>query len=141
MKFKNFTFSFLIIFILCLTSSAQFTERQIPAEWENLVFGGRFMDRFLPMPVMGELTSETWGSKQIIPRYIENGIEDNVNSYWGGNAKLGDDGKYHLFLCGWPENSPKGHMFWRNSTVYHAVAENSFGPYKLHNETILRYFS
>lgn len=83
------------------------------------------------MPIIGELTSVTWGAKEVVPRYTDNGIEDNINSYWGGNAKLGDDGKFHLFLCGWPENSSKGHMFWPNSSVYHAVADNSFGPYIL----------
>ena len=42
---------------------AQITERERPAEWQHLVKGARFMDRFLPMPDgiqakgdMGELT-------------------------------------------------------------------------------------
>ena len=29
---------------------AQITERERPAEWQHLVKGARFMDRFLPMP-------------------------------------------------------------------------------------------
>jgi hypothetical protein len=114
--------------------NAQITQRERPAEWENLVFGGRFMDRFLPMPVMGELTFKTWGAKEVVPRYIDNGIEDSINSYWGGNVVKDKEGKYHLFVCGWPENSPKGHMFWSHSTVFHSVSSNSFGPYKVLDE-------
>lgn len=121
----------IVILLFGLSANAQIVERQRPTEWNALVFGGRFMDRFLPMKNTGELTSETWGAKEVIPRYIDNGIEDNIYSYWGGNVKLGDDGKYHLFVCVWRENSPKGHMFWPNSSVYHAVADNSFGPYNL----------
>ena len=31
-------------------TDAQVTERPRPAEWDHLVEGARFMDRFLPMP-------------------------------------------------------------------------------------------
>ena len=68
---------------------AQITERERPEEWENLVYGGRFMDRFLPIPVMGTLSTDTWGAENVVPRYVENGIEDNEWSYWGGNALKG----------------------------------------------------
>ena len=61
---------------------AQITERERPEEWNNLVYGGRFMDRFLPIPVMGSLSSDTWGIENVVPRYVENGIEDNEWSYW-----------------------------------------------------------
>lgn len=107
---------------------AQITERSRPAEWDQLVEGGRFMDRFLPMPA-GKLSSDVWGAKDVIPRYVDNGIEDDVRSYWGGNIIKDDAGQYHLYLCGWPENSPKGHMYWPNSTVYHAVCNNTIGPF------------
>lgn len=109
-------------------TDAQVTERPRPAEWNHLVEGARFMDRFLPMPV-GKLSSDVWGAKNVIPRYIDNGIEDDVRSYWGGNITKDNAGQYHLYVCGWPENSPKGHMFWPNSTVYHAVCNNSIGPF------------
>lgn len=108
--------------------TAQITERPRPAEWDNLVEGARFIDRFLPMPA-GKLSSDVWGAKEVVPRYVDNGIEDNVRSYWGGNILKDEDNKYHLYVCGWPENSPKGHMFWPNSTVYHAVCDNSIGPF------------
>lgn len=109
-------------------TDAQVTERPRPAEWDHLVEGARFMDRFLPMPA-GKLSSDVWGAKNVIPRYIDNGIEDDVRSYWGGNIIKDNAGQYHLYVCGWPENSPKGHMFWPNSTVYHAVCNNSIGPF------------
>jgi len=106
-------------------------ERERPKEWDALVAGGRFMDRFLPMPVQGELTNETWGADNVKPRCVANGLEDNEWSYWGGNAKLGVDGKYHLYVCRWREDSKKGHMEWPRSLVVHAVSDNSFGPYKV----------
>lgn len=111
-------------------TDAQVTERPRPAEWDHLVEGARFMDRFLPMPV-GKLSSDVWGAKNVIPRYIDNGIEDDVRSYWGGNIIKDNAGQYHLYVCGWLENSPKGHMFWPNSTVYHAVCNNSIGPFMI----------
>lgn len=110
--------------------NAQIIERPRPAEWDHLVEGARFMDRFLPMS-NGKLASDVWGAKAVIPRYVDNGIEDDTRSYWGGNILRGEDNQYHLYVCGWPENSPKGHMFWPYSIVYHAVCDNSTGPFIL----------
>jgi len=117
--------------VLTLDANAQSVERKRPAEWNGLIYGGRFMDRFLPMPADGPLTSETWGADNVKPRYVDNGLEDNEWSYWGGNAILGDDGKYHLYVCRWREDSQRGHMEWHNSIVVHAVADKSTGPYKV----------
>lgn len=111
------------------TVHSQTEERPRPAEWSNLVFGGRFMDRFGAMPNVGKLTSDTWGDKNVVPRYVDNGIENRKWSFWGGNIKQGGDGKYHFFVCGWLESSAKGHNEWPNSTVFHAVSNNSFGPF------------
>ena len=47
--------------------NAQSVDRERPAGWESLIFGGRFKDRFLPMPVSGELSSNTWGQKMWSP--------------------------------------------------------------------------
>lgn len=139
----------LILLVACFTCTlslnAQTKERARPAEWNNLVFGGRFMDLFLPMPLMGKLTSDTWGAENVVPRDINNGIENRKWSFWGGNIKLGDDGKYHFFVCGWLESSPRGHTTWPNSTVFHAVSDNLIGPYtvkdtigKGHNPEVFR---
>jgi hypothetical protein len=124
---------------------AQIIERERPADWNDLVYGGRFMDRFQPIPVMGSLTSDTWGAENVLPRYTENGIEDNEWSYWGGNALPDPDGRYHLFVCRWREDSRKGHGEWPQSIVVHAVSDHSLGPYKVvetvgkgHNPEIFR---
>lgn len=119
---------------LCFCSSlkAQVTERQRPAAWSQLVKGARFMDRFLPMPD-GVKSKNLWGAQGVQNRYVDNGIEVSDMSFWGGNILRSADGKYHLYVCGWPEKSPKGHMFWSNSTVYHAVASQLSGPYKIQN--------
>ncbi len=131
---KNFLIVALLLGLPIAGSQAQITERERPSEWEELVYGGRFMDRFLPMHMQGPLTDDTWGADDVVPRYIDNGIEDQKWSYWGGNARLGEDGKYHLFVCGWSEDSEKGHMAWPESIVVHAVAENLSGPYKVEDQ-------
>ncbi len=107
------------------------TERTCPKEWDNLGKGVRFIDRFLPMPIRGKLSSDTWGGENVKPRDISNGIEDRKWSYWGGNILKGDDGKYHMFVCRWLEESEKGHREWPNSKVVHAVSENKLGPFKV----------
>ena len=129
MKFRTLFFALIAFFVVVSEANAQFTERPRPAEWSNLVFGGRFMDRFLPMPKIGELTRDTWGADNVLPRDIKNGIENRKWSFWGGNIKLAEDGKYHFYVCGWLESSPRGHATWPNSTVFHAVSDNSFGPF------------
>jgi len=127
MRLKILFFALITLFVFQVI--AQTTERPRPAEWNNLVFGGRFMDRFLPMPNLGKLTRDTWGADNVLPRYTDNGIENRKWSFWGGNIKLGEDGKYHLYVCGWLESSPKGHNEWPNSIVFNAVSDNSFGPF------------
>jgi len=117
--------------LFVVNAGAQSVERKRPQQWNDLVFGGRFMDRFLPMPVQGPLTSETWGADNVKPRYVDNGLEDSDWSYWGGNALLGPDGKYHLYVCRWREDSQRGHMEWPRSHIAHAVADRATGPYKV----------
>ena len=125
---KNHVLCALLAGACSLPAVAQVTERERPAEWENLVEGARFMDRIQPMK--GKvLSADVWGADSVRPRYVDNGIESPNTSYWGGNILKEPDGKYHLFVCGWPENSPEGHMFWRNSTVFHAVSDSPEGPY------------
>ncbi|MDR2913928.1 MAG: glycoside hydrolase family protein [Tannerella sp.] len=132
---NKFIFRTKILAITLLISHfgfAQITERERPKEWDQLVEGARFIDRFLPMKG-NILSSDTWGANCVIPRYIDNGIEDRIWSYWGGNIKKGEDGKYHLFVCGWLECSPKGHMEWPNSYVFNATSDNLTGPFIARN--------
>ena len=118
-----------VMLLISHSSFSQITERERPAEWKQLVKGARFMDRFLPMKG-NVLSSDTWGADCVLPRYVDNGIEDGIWSYWGGNIRKGEDGKYHLFVCGWLECSRKGHMEWPNSYVFHTVSDNLTGPFK-----------
>ena len=132
LKMKHFLF-LLLAFFLFTQTKAQITERERPQEWDNLIEGGRFLDLFLPIPTIGELSQGEWGTKEVIQRYVDNGIEEKEWSYWGGNI-LEEDGKFHLFVCRWPEGAKKGHMEWPRSTVVHAIADNSFGPFKFVEE-------
>lgn len=124
----------LVLFILayCLSLEAQIVERNRPSQWEQLVKGARFMDRFLPMPE-GIKGKHLWGTDSVQNRYVDNGIELPDMSFWGGNILQTPDGKYHLYVCSWPESSPKGHMFWSNSTVFHAVGDKLSGPFHIQN--------
>ncbi|UCS92015.1 glycoside hydrolase family protein [Echinicola marina] len=135
MTINNKVFGAFMVLILLsgIKANAQIEERPKPPEWNNLVEGGRFLDLFKPIDPVGKLVNEIWGEEGVVPRYIDNGIEDGEWSYWGGNIMQTEDGKYHLFVCRWREDAPKGHMEWPNSIVVHAVADNSIGPFKVIN--------
>ncbi|WP_109830923.1 glycoside hydrolase family protein [Reichenbachiella versicolor] len=94
---------------------------------------------------MGLLTDKTWGAEEVIPRSIQNGIEDSTWSYWGGNITQDSTGLYHQYVCRWLEDSPKGHMEWPRSEVIHATASHPLGPFtvkdiigKGHNPEIIK---
>lgn len=113
------------------TLPAQHEDVVRPAAWKDLAFGGRFMDRFEPMPLLGSRTEDTWGVDAVKPRDVLNGIEEAEWSYWGGNIVQGVNQTYHLFVCRWREDSPKGHMAWPKSEVVRAVSRNRLGPYRV----------
>lgn len=97
---------------------------------DAFIEGGQFVDRILPMEGH-QLSSDTWGAPGVIPRLVDNGIEDRTYTYWGGNIVKDENGLYHLNISGWPENSAKGFNTWSSgSMVYHAVSENVWGPYR-----------
>ena len=102
----------------------------------GMVRGGAFIDRILPMPVGPRgLSSNTWGGDNVKPRNVENGLEDPQWSYWCMNVhRDATDGKEHMFAVRWPERTPEGHMFWPNSHIVHAVADNPCGPFKVKQE-------
>lgn len=123
----------LALSVLTLTSlSAQVEERTRPAEWDQLVLGGRHMDRFETMPA-GTIARANWGAEAVRNRLVSNGIERDDISFWGGNIIQDQQGLYHLYVCGWPENSPRGHRFWKHSTIFHATSTHPEGPYTLQN--------
>lgn len=107
---------------------SQVTERERPKEWDQLVNGARFMDRFLPMKG-NKLSSDTWEPAGVRPRYVDMALKTAL-VLLGRKYRKGEDGKYHLMVCGWLEASPKGHMEWGNSWVFNTVSDNLTGPFK-----------
>lgn len=110
----------------------------------ELCNGGQFMDLLLPMEGSIAATESDWGTTAgeetnqkyagtwagTLGRWKDNGIEDTERSYWGGNIIKGTDGKYHIYVSGWPESTARGHMAWSSaSRVYHVVSDNVWGPY------------
>lgn len=134
---KYFIYSFLFLSVFSMQSQGK------------LVKGASFIDRFLEIKSK-KLSSDVWGAKNVIPRDIQNGIEDAEYSYWGGNIVHGDDGKEHMFVARWREdiskpNGKSGHNIWWASEVVHAVSNDPLGPYKVvsvvgkgHNPEIYR---
>ncbi len=89
------------------------------------------IDYFLPMPIHGQLTTNTWGAAGVLPRDPLNGLEDPDLShwyYWDGKIIAGPDGKYHLFASRWEQS--KGHNGWWSSRAVSAVSDDPDGPYK-----------
>lgn len=99
---------------------------------DGLVKGAQFQDLILPVPIQAKLEVNAWGTAEVLPRDLTNGIEDEVYSYWGGNIVQSQDGVNHLFCCRWPEDYRRGHFGYQSSEVVHAVSENGpLGPYKV----------
>jgi hypothetical protein len=104
-----------------------------------------FIDYFLPTPVVGSLTTNTWGNPAILPRDPKNGLEDPTlknlprvtNSpagetakkwyYWDGQIIKSPAGKYYMFASRWDQ--ARGHNGWFDSSAVYAVSDNLFGPY------------
>lgn len=132
MKKKNLLMWPIMALMLPIGLKAQVEERPRPTEWADLVEGGRYMDRFDTMP--GTLVKRArWGTEAVRHRLVDNGIELDKISFWGGNILRDSKGLYHLYVCGWPESSPGGHSFWKHSTVFHATSRNLGGPYRVQN--------
>lgn len=123
-------FILFVAFIICMMTDAQ-----------NLITGGQFMDLLLPMEGSVAATGSDWGVTAgentqyagtwtgTLGRWKDNGIEDTERSYWGGNIIQGEDGKYHMYIAGWPSVTC-GHMAWSSkSRVYHVMSNNVWGPY------------
>lgn len=89
------------------------------------------IDYFLPIPVTKPLTNGSWGASGILPRDVDNGIEDKTNksySYWDGKILRAADGKYHMYVSRWSQSA--GHNGWFGSNCVHTVSDTSvLGPY------------
>jgi len=105
-----------------------------------------FIDYFLPTPIIGTLTTNTWGAPGILPRDPQNGLEDQslkdfltvtTNAqpddaakkwyYWDGQIIKSPTGKYYMFASRWDQS--KGHGGWGGSSAIYAISDNLFGPY------------
>lgn len=89
-----------------------------------------FINYFLPTPIVGSLTTNSWGAVTVGPRDPKNGLEDETMkqwNYWDGQIIKAPDGKYHLFGSRWDQ--ARGHGEWWNSRAVHAVSDNLIGPY------------
>lgn len=116
-------------------------EDAMPEQSTELQTGGQFMDLLLPMEGSIAATENDWGTtagentqyagtwEGTLGRWKDNGIEDAERSYWGANIIKGSDGKYHMYVAGWP-SATCGHMQWSSkSMVYHVTSDNGWGPY------------
>lgn len=118
-------------------------EDAMPEQSTELQTGGQFMDLLLPMEGSVAATESDWGTtageetnskyagtwEGTLGRLKDNGIEDTERSYWGANIIKGNDGKYHMYVAGWP-SATCGHMQWSSkSMVYHVTSDNVWGPY------------
>ena len=105
-----------------------------------------FVDYFQPTPIVGALTTNTWGAPGILPRDPQNGLEDpslknlpfdtnnvQLNAaaqkwyYWDGQIIKSPAGKYYMFASRWDQS--KGHSGWGGSSAVYAVSDSLFGPY------------
>ncbi|MBR1547914.1 MAG: glycoside hydrolase family protein, partial [Prevotella sp.] len=115
----------------------------VAADAQTLATGGQFMDLLLPMEGSVAATASDWGTtagentdpnhagtwEGTLGRWKDNGIEDTERSYWGANIVKDGDGKYHMYVAGWP-SATCGHRDWSsNSMVYHVTSDNVWGPY------------
>ncbi len=106
-----------------LFSSVSFAQETRPA-------AKTFIDYFLPTPIVGSLSKDAWGAPNVLPRDVQNGLEDNTMKqwcYWDGQIIKSPDGKYHMFASRWDQ--AKGHSGWGGSSAVHAVSDNVMGPY------------
>ena len=115
--------------------------------FSSLAADKTFIDYFKPTPIIGSLTTNTWGAAGILPRDPQNGLEDqglkdlplDTNNatadvakkrwyYWDGQIiKSPDNGKYYMFASRW--NQANGHGGWGGSSAVYAVSDNLFGAY------------
>jgi carbohydrate binding family 6 len=99
----------------------------------------QYMDCFMPMPIIDNLSDDCWGAAEVGPRDQDNGLEDQTMSdycYWDGSIiKDEQSGKYYMFASRWAQNgghwgsSYDGNLGWRGSKAIRAVSDNLYGPY------------
>lgn len=120
-----------MIVIKKITAAALLASLSFAASVPARATGKTMIDYFLPMPIHGQLTTNSWGALGVLPRDPLNGLEDPTLKqwyYWDGKIIKGPDGKYHLFASRWEQS--KGHSGWWSSKAIGAVSDDPTGPYK-----------
>ena len=114
-----------VAFAFAQNTSAQPTESKTQRQ---------LVDYFLPMEPQGPLVETgIWGNPNVLPRDVQNGLEDSDLDqwcYWDGRIVKGDDKLYHLYASRWPQSSSHDRGWKIDSKAIHAVSENVMGPYK-----------
>ena len=103
---------------------------------QELVEGGQFKDRILPMRGNVTLSSlkendpsaKIWGATGVQNRYVDNGTERDDMNIWGGNVYKDENGVYHQFVAGWDGNK-YAFNYWSNSRIYHFTSDAADGPF------------
>ena len=65
-----------------LSASAQITDRPRPAEWDKLIPGGKYVDRFEAMQG-NKLSDKVWGAQEVLPRFAD-GRKMQKKGTWNG---------------------------------------------------------
>ena len=108
------------------------------------------IDYFLPMPIVGKLSTSVWGAGAVGPRDPANGLEDAAASggvgtgqeqyfYWDGKIVKGEDGKYHMYAARWAHSigfgpPAGGSTGWETSIPVQAISDEVMGPYTVQGE-------
>ena len=115
---RAFTFGLMFFFVFTIQAQTD----------KNLV------DFFLPMQPQSEMVSEEiWGDSNVLPRDINNGLEDATLKnwcYWDGRIVKSDDGLYHMYASRWNQKMSHSEGWHLGSKGIHAVSNNIMGPYK-----------
>ncbi|QBG46767.1 hypothetical protein EGM51_04925 [Verrucomicrobia bacterium S94] len=96
------------------------------------------IDFFLPMEPRNRVSDGIWGADHVLPRDIDNGLEDPTLEnwcYWDGSIVKDDDGRYHMYASRWNQAYSHSAGWNKQSKGIHAVSDNFCGPYTDLGET------
>src|SRR4051812_45591748 len=87
MRLTHEVLAALLAGLTCLVApSAGFAQDASPAAAGTQPSPGNtrktLIDYFLPMPIQGALTKDTWGAPGVLPRDPKNGLEDPTMKQW-----------------------------------------------------------
>lgn len=127
---------FAITLVIAAANDDTTSWEHAPSEYvtpAGMAAGGAFIDRILPMPIDSPLRADVWGADHVKPRNASNGLEDAAWSYWCMSV-FRHEGKEHMFATRWPNDDPRGHSAWPQSTIVHATSDKPTGPFQVESE-------